>query len=283
MPVEPYPTKVIDGLEHWGIPCWVPKAHDPDRGVFIYFAKPVDGIAGISGLVQGDPGKHTIITPEVVITEVLDYDDPIPDAAEFVVITPGSDTVSQVVQLHKTERRGQDGDDGNTILDPADFTSPAAGLIPAVNAGVDGFELVQQKAGRLHWAAALSNAPGGTAATFTIGQIVVGANVYKAPWRPDIDAAVTVLGSTADIGVDLVARLGAADGPIVGRGTAVGGVQAQRVTLQSGPPAGTSAADADFYVAAGAAATIYLVAEKVSGSATYSTVAPWFSMRPAWV
>lgn len=278
MPVEPYPTKVVDGQEYWVIPTLVPKESDPERGAYIFYAKPLDGMSGLPGLVQGDPGPWTEILEEVNVTP-LEYTDPTPDSMSFTVTQPGGPGTPQRVQLNATQRKGQKGDDGASVWDPTDLTAePVTGTVPAVNSAGDGFDLVQPKVVRSHWPASLSNAPGGTTATYTLGTIAVAAGTYQNPWRPHINAGGTVIGSTADIKVDIVARLGAADGPIVGYGHGVAGVQTQRTSVESGPPAGTSATDGDYFVAAGAGATIYLMAEKKSGAATYSTTDLWFSM-----
>ncbi|OBB15044.1 hypothetical protein A5761_14980 [Mycolicibacterium setense] len=283
MPTEPYPTKVIDGVEHWGIQCWVPKESDPERGAYIYFAKPLDGISGIAGLVEGEPGPWTEILEEVNVTP-LEYDDPTPDSMSFTVTQPGGPGVPQRVQLNATQRKGRKGDDGDATWDPTDLTeSPVAGTVPAVNSAGNGFELVQQKAGRSHWAGTLNNAPSGTTGTFQLGVVSIAAGTYQAPFRLHPNAGATVTGSTSDIKVDIVARLGATNGPIIGYGHGVSGVQTQRTTVVSGPPAGTSATDDDFFVAGGAAATVYLMAEKVGGAATYSTTELWFSCDVEWV
>lgn len=276
MPVEPYETKVVDGESYWVIPCLVPKESDPERGAFIFFAKPLDGITGIGGLIKGDPGKHTIVDT-VIDRTVLEYDDPTPDFMEFVETVPGSDTTSQVVQLRASQRKGPPGDDGDTVLTPSDYGTPEVGQTLAVKAGLSEFELVTPKVGGMHWPGSLSNAPAGTTATYTIGTIAIAAGTYKNAVRPHIEAAVTVTGSTSDIAVDLVARLNAVDGPVVGRGVGVAGVQTQRVVITSGPDAG--AADSTNKIAAGAGATIYLVTEKQSGSATYLTSSPRYCME----
>lgn len=43
MPTEPYPTKVVDGQEYWVVETLVPKESDPERGAYIFFAKPLMG------------------------------------------------------------------------------------------------------------------------------------------------------------------------------------------------------------------------------------------------
>ena len=278
MPVEPYPTKVVDGQEYWVIPTLVPKESDPERGAYIFYAKPLDGMSGMPALVQGDPGPWTEFLEEVPVTP-LAWDDPTPMSATFTETQPGGPGVPQRGQLSLALREGAPGADGESVWDPTDLDpSPVVGQIPAVNSTADGFDLVQPKAVRSHWPASVSNAPGGTTATYQLGTIAVAAGTYQNPWRPHINAGGTVIGSSSDIKVDIVARLGAADGPIVGYGHGVAGVQTQRTSVESGPPAGTSATNGDYFVAAGAAAMIYLMAEKKSGAATYSTTDLWFSM-----
>ncbi|AAN12579.1 minor tail protein [Mycobacterium phage Che9c] len=279
MPEEPYPTKVVDGQEYWVVETLVPKESDPERGAYIFFAKPLMGITGIAGLVKGDPGPWTEILEEVNVTP-LAHGDETPDSMSFTVTQPGGPGTPQRVQLNATQRSGPPGQDGTMQWDPTDLAeNPVAGAIPAVNADGDGFDLVPQKVGGMHWAASLNDAPAGTTATYQIGTIAVAAGTYRTPWRPDPEAAVTVTGSSPDIAVDIVARLNSPTGKIVGIGKAVPGVQTQRVVLQSGPETGASATDDTLYVAAGEAATVYLMAEKVGGAATYATSLPRFNMN----
>lgn len=133
--------------------------------------------------------------------------------------------------LHK----GQKGADGDTVLTPTDYGTPNAGDMLQVNDAKTAFELVQQKVVRAHWPGSLSNAPAGTTATFQIGVVTITAGTYKAPFRLHINAGATVIGSSADLKVDIVARLGATDGPIIGYGAGVAGIQTQRTVVISGP------------------------------------------------
>ncbi|MDH6199177.1 hypothetical protein M2272_005845 [Mycobacterium frederiksbergense] len=283
MPVEPYPTKVVDGHEYWVIETLVPKESDPERGAYIFFAKPLPGMSGIPGLVQGDPGPWTEILEEVNMIP-LEHDDPTPDSMSFTVTQPGGPGVPQRVQLNATNRKGRKGADGNATWDPTDLSgSPVAGQVPAVKSTGDGFELVQPKVVRSHWPGSLNNAPSGTTATFQLGVVNIAAGTYKSPYRLHINAGATVIGSSSDLKVDIIARLGAADGPIIGYGHGVSGMQTQRTVVISGPPAGTAASNEDYFVAGGAAATVFLMAEKKSGAATYSTTEPWFSVGVEFV
>ncbi|MFV8301304.1 hypothetical protein ACNQP7_31900 [Mycolicibacterium fortuitum] len=283
MPTEPYPTKVVDGKEYWVVETLVPKESDPERGAYIFYAKPLMGTSGIPGLVQGDPGPWTEILEEVNFTELAPTD-PTPMSASFTETQPGSGSTPQRVQLNLAIRAGAKGDPGDATWDPTDLEeTPVAGTIPAVNSALNGFDLVQPKVVRAHWPGSVANAPAGTTATYQLGTVAITAGTYQDPYRLHINAGTTVIGSSSDLKVDIVARLGAADGPIIGYGAGVSGVQTQRTVVISGPPAGTSASNADYFAAGGAAATVYLMAEKKSGAATYQTMETWFSVDVEFV
>lgn len=277
MPTEPYPIKVVDGQEYWVIPCLVPKESDPERGAYIFFAKPLDGMSGMPALVQGDPGPWTEFLEEVNFTELAPTD-PTPMSASIVETQPGGPGVPQRVQLNLAIKSGAKGDDGDATWDPTDLTeTPVAGTVPAVNSTADGFDLVQPKVVRAHWPGSVANAPAGTTATYQLGVVNIAAGTYHDPYRLRINAGATVIGSSSDLKVDIVARLGAADGPIIGYGHGVSGVQTQRTVVISGPPPGTASSNADYFTAGGAGATVYLMAEKKSGAATYQTTEVWCS------
>lgn len=271
MPTEPYPTVTANGVDYWQIPCLVAKESDPENGVYIYFAKPLDGVSGISGLVKGDPGKHTEFQTTVDFT-ALAYDDPTAASMSVDVVTPGSDTVSQVVRLVAALHEGEPGADGTTSidLDSVDGTAAAGDLI-RVNSGVTGFEYVAPWVAGQHWPATAASEASAAAAGVTLQTITVASNTYKRDWRPYVEASTLVNGSTADVQVDLIARLNnATTGPVVGRAKGVNGTN-DKLILTPGPDAGSSTGDTALYVAAGAAATIYIRAEKQGGAATYTT------------
>jgi len=271
---EPYPTKTIDGEDYWVIECLVPKESDPERGAYIFFAKPLGGVSGIAGLIKGDPGDPAkFIEGPVDFTE-LAHEDPTTAEWEIVEVSPGQYT------LRGSLHAGPPGKDGDTVLNPTDYSqTPSAGQILAVNSTGDAFELVEPRAGALHWPASVTEATAGTTSSHQLAVITVSAGTYRTAWRPQPLAAVTVTGSSSDIAVDIVARLGATNGPVIGRGKSIPGVQTQRVILHPAPDAGTNPADTSYYVAAGAAATIYLMAEKVDGSATYGTANTQFAIK----
>lgn len=278
MPEEPYPTKVVDSKEYWVVETLVPKESDPERGAYIFFAKPLQGVTGIAGLVQGDAGPWTEFLEEVPVTP-LSNDDPTPMSAAITVTQPGGPGTPQRVQLSLALREGPAGEDGESVWDPTDLVEdPVPGTVPTVNPAGNGFDLVAPKVVREHWPGSVANAPAGTTATYQLGVVNITAGTYADPYRLHVNAGATVVGSSPDLKVDIVARLGAPDGPIIGYGAGVAGVQTQRTVVISGPPAGTSASNADYFAAGGAAATVYLMAEKKSGAATYATTEVWFSV-----
>ncbi len=283
MPTEPYPTKVVDGQEYWVIPTLVPKESDPERGAYIFYAKPLPGMSGLPALAQGDPGPWTEFLEEVPVTELANSDTT-PVGASITVTQPGGPGTPQRVQLSLALRTGKDGKDGDATWDPTDLDpSPVSGTVPAVNSAGTGFDLVQPKVARAHWPGSVANAPAGTTATYQLGAVNIAAGTYQDPYRLHVNAGATVIGSSSDLKVDIVARLGAADGPIIGYGHGVSGVQTQRTVVISGPPPGTASSNADYFTAGGAGATVYLMAEKKSGAATYQTTESWFSIDVEYV
>lgn len=269
MPVEPYSTIVIDGVEYWevDVKARIAKESDPDAEVLILVATPQGGAANLGPLVKGDPGKHTIIDSAINLT-ALEPDDASADSASFTITTPGSDTVSQVVKLNLALHKGVPGDDGTTAIDLDSIDGDrAVGKTIVVNPENDGFAYAPPPVGGMHWPATINAATNATAGVL-LGTITVASNTYLRDWRPRINASCIITGSTADVQVDLVARLGAEDGPVIGRGYGVNGT-ADKLVVTSGPDAGASTNVNK--VTAGATATIYLRAEKQSGTATYST------------
>lgn len=267
MPTEPYPTVTANGVDYWSIPCLVAKESDPDNGAYVYFAKPLDGVSGISGLVKGDPGKHTEFQSAVDFTP-LAYDDPTAASMSVVEVTPGSDTVSQVVKVVAALHEGEPGTDGTTSLDMDSITGTAAtGKSIVVNASVDGFDYATPWTGGMHWPATVTEASAQSAGV-TLSTITVASNTYLSDWRMVVFAGSTIAGSTADVQVDLIARLNAADGPVIGRAYGVNGTF-DKLVIIPGPDAGS--ASTVNKVTAGAAATVYIRAEKQSGTATFST------------
>lgn len=276
MAEEPWPRIVFGGKEFWQVESTTLIEVDPEGQTYFLVGTPQGNVGNLGPLVKGDPGQRTVFQEGGDLTP-LRWDDPTPSSIQVVEVSPGSDTQPQVVKLVGALREGQPGQDGSTSIDLETVGGTvAAGRMLVVNPGVDGIDAAPVPVGGMHWPASLSNAPGGTNSTFVLGTVSVGSGVYSFDWRPRINAGCHVAASSSDARVDLVARLGAADGPVVGRATGQAG-ERDRLIVVSGPDAG--AADGTNRVPAGSPATIYLVAEKQSGSATYSTSLPRFSVE----
>lgn len=265
---EPWPTVTSNGVDYYQVPCLVPKETDPDSGAYIFFAKPLAGVSGIPGLVQGAPGKHTEFQTGPVDYTPLAYDDPTASSLSIVEVTPGSETASQVVKVVAALHDGVPGADGTTSIDLDSVGgTAAAGKSIVVNASVDGFDYATPWTGGMHWPATVTEASAQSAGV-TLSTITVASNTYLSDWRPVVFAGSTITGSTADVQVDLIARLNAADGPVIGRAYGVNGTF-DKLVIIPGPDAGS--ASTVNKVTAGAAATVYIRAEKQSGTATFST------------
>lgn len=241
---------------------------DEDAPVFLLAAPPGGvGVANAPFLVKGDSGTNALIDTTVTFT-ALEHDDPTPDSATFVELVPGSDTVSQLSRLVLALHKGAPGADGDTVLDVADYGTPVAGRILQVNSGATAFEYAPQKVGGRYWPTTVTEAGSGTTAGHTIATISVPSNSVPFDWQPRVFGTSVVTGSGSDVRVDLIARLNAVDGAVVGRGYGIGGAT-DRLTLVSGPD--TNASSGSVTVSANAAATIYLRSEKQAGADTYAT------------
>lgn len=277
MPVTNWTTTTIDGKEYLVIDVAkfrIPLDWDPSSSMFIAVAAPDGGLGSFPGLVQGDPGPAPTIDTAINFTP-LAAGDPTPDSASWT--KTGTSTYKLNLALHN----GAKGDAASFNLVDADDLdgSPAAGKIIVVKAGGVGFEYASQKSGDEFWPALINNTPTGNSA-YTLCQVSIPAQPWA--WRPQVAGWCVVSGTGADVQVDLVARLNdEAAGKVLGRGRGRIGQNADGspTVLVSGPPSG-SPADHN-RIAAGAAATIFLRAERQSGSQTFSTVgsATQFSVR----
>ena len=277
MAQETWTRVTFGGKEYWQVESLALVEVDPQGQTLFFVGTPQGGVGVLGPLVKGDAGPHSEFQEAVDFTP-LAHDDPTPPSVKVVEVTPASESQPQIVKLQLALHEGEPGQDGTTSIDMGSLGGTvAAGRPLVVNAGADGIDAAAPWVGGMHWPASLSNAPGGTTATLVVGTITVAAGTYLRDWRPLINAGCHVAGSSSDLRVDLVARLGAANGPVVGRATGQAGDR-DRLILVSGPDAG--AADGTNRIPAGEAATIYLVLEKQSGSATYSSSLPRFSMVP---
>lgn len=269
MPTAPIVTDASGKQKYvWDVQLQFDYPFDPESPVFILAAPPGGiGVGNVPFLVKGDPGMPSLMSSKIDY-RFLQPDDPTPDSAELVELTPGSTTQSQVSQLRLTMHLPRQGKDGAAVLNPSDYGTPLPKRMLVVNSTANGFVYQQQLAGARQWPTAITEAGSGTTAGFTLTTISIPANTYSFPYQVEVDGSTMVTGSGPDVRVDLVARLGSETGPVLGRCYGVGGVK-DRLQLVDGPD--TNASAASVTVAANAGVVVYLRTEKQAGADTYST------------
>ena len=287
MPTETWNITTIDGKQYLVVDVAkfrIPLDWDPSSNMFFAVSYPDGGIGNFTALAKGDTGDVPTLNLPITLTE-LAPDDPTPASASFTEVSP--DTYTMSLTLH----RGAKGEDGDTVLQPDDYGTGLAGDYLVVNSSTDAFTLTPQRVGDRYIPATVVATPSGNSA-YTLCTVAIPPQRFS--WRPQVEGFCEITGTSADVKVDLVARLNSATaGNIVGRATQPAGPVTTTVTtgssgssgasggttssaykfathvLSSTPPAG-SAAGYDI-VPAGESAVIYLRAERVSGSGTFTT------------
>lgn len=292
MPTETWNITTIDGKQYLVVDVAkfrIPLDWDPSSNMFFAVSYPDGGVGNFTALAKGDPGDVPTLNLPINLTE-LAPEDTTPASASFTETSP--DTYTLNLTLH----RGAKGENGDTVLQPDDYGTGLAGDYLVVNSATDAFTFTPQRVGDRYIPATIVAAPSGNAA-YTLCTVAIPPQRF--PYRPQVEGFCEITGTSADVKVDLVARLNSATaGNIIGRATQPAYVPSTVTTVQSGasgasgsttttttttagaytfpthvlsstPPAG-SAAGYDV-VAAGESAVIYLRAERVSGSGTFTT------------
>jgi hypothetical protein len=248
----------------------IPLEWDPSSNVFIAVAAPTGGVMDYPALVQGDDGSTPDIDTVINFT-ALDPDDATPASASWTETSPN------VYKLNLALHEGEKGTDGNTVLDPGDFTSPLPKQVIVLNDAGTAFVLQTQKVGDWYWPGAINSVASGNA-TYTLCQVGVGP--FNFDWRPRVSGQCIITPTSSDTVVDLLVRLGKTGvstpesaGNIIGKGFGPVGVNAAGIStvLSGGPPA--AAVDAYSKVSSGDTATIYFRAERRAGTGTFTTSA----------
>lgn len=238
------------------------------NGVAIVQLRPEGGIgSGFSAVEKGEPGVHAELDETVNVTE-LEHDDPTPAGGSFTTLVPPTTSTPGVYQLNLAVRKGEPGDDGESVWDPTDLSeSPVAGQIPVVNGDTDGFVLAAQRIPEVFYPGAVNNTASGNANS-TLAMVSIAARPWARRIRPFGHTVVT--GEAPDVRVDLIARLnGESGGNIVGRCPGI--AQTERLQFSPGKAAGT----ADLYdvIDANESAVVYIRCERQAGATTYTTTA----------
>jgi hypothetical protein len=239
----------------------IPLDWDPSSNVVLLVAAPTGGVLDYPALAQGDPGPASTFDTVVNFT-ALAYTDPTVDSASMTLLSPG------YYQLNLALHTGGPGPTGTNIIHTAGdlVGTPVSGKIIIVNPTLDGFLYATPKVGDWFGPATIANTPSGNPG-FTL--CTVGLGPFDFDWRPQVSGYTIVTGTGPNVVTDLVARLNSASGNDVGR--CPGMTSTERLILSAGPP--TASADTWDRVLAGNAATIYLRAERQSGTDTFTTSA----------
>ena len=273
MPTETWNITTIDGKQYLVVDVAkfrIPLDWDPSSNMFFAVSYPDGGIGNFTALAKGDTGDVPTLNLPITLTE-LAADDVTPASASFTEVSP--DTYTMSLSLH----RGAKGDDGDTVLLPNDYGTGQAGDYLVVNSALNAFNLTPQRVGDRYLPATIVATPSGNAA-YTLCTVSIPAQRFS--YRPWVEGFCEITGTSADVKVDLVARLDSATaGNIIGRGIQRAGQFPATHILSSTPPAG-SASGYDL-VPPNTSAVIYLRAERVSGSGTFttSTTTTGFSVR----
>jgi len=266
MATETWNITTIDGKQYLVVDVAkfrIPLDWDPSSNMFFAVSYPDGGIGNFTALAKGDTGDIPTLNTAITLTE-LDPTDTTPASASFTEVSP--DTYTMSLALHK----GAKGDDGDTVLLPSDYGTSGtyqAGDYLVVNSALTAFSFTPQRVGDRYVPATIVATPSGNAA-YTLCSVSIGPQRF--PYRPWVEGFCEITGTSADVKVDLVARINSAtSGNIVGTATQRAGQYPATHILSSGPPAG-SASTYD-RIEANTSAVIYLRAERVSGSGTFTT------------
>ncbi|MCV7434808.1 hypothetical protein [Mycolicibacterium bacteremicum] len=236
-------------------------------GMYLAVAAPLGGVASLGNvLAKGDAGFPA--TMVLSGFEELDADDPTPASASLEIIAEPTDVSGPVYGLNLILHRGATGESGTATFTPGDISeSPLLGWIPAVAPGLSAFELVPQKVSTQHWPATVDNVPGGTTAGFTLTIVPIAAAPYDRYAFPGGTVQVAAA-SGSNLRVDLIARLDADNGPVVGRDYGRAGAT-DKLSLVGFPDAGATSSATK--ILANQTANIYFRTEKQAGSSAYSS------------
>lgn len=237
-------------------------------GMYLAVAAPIGAEASLGNiLAKGDAGFPATMVLSGL--EEMDADDPRPAAAELEELAAPTAVSGPVYGLSLRLHRGATGESGTATLRPSDLSEdPLVGWIPAVAPGLETFELAPQKVVTQHWPATVTDAPPGTTAGWTLTVIPIDAAPYDRYAFPSGTVQVTAA-SGSNLRVDLLARLDADNGPVVGRDYGRAGA-ADKLYLVGFPDAGTTSTATK--IPANQPANIYFRTEKQSGSSAYSSV-----------
>jgi hypothetical protein len=269
-----------DGSITWTGSITLSGASDPlTYGVATLTLTPSGGVSNLPALVQGAPGQPNTLR-NVNMNQIAAGTSP--PTSTWTLVTPGTSTTPPVYDLNLYVNSGAAGSTGpsTSISTAPDVEGGPPG------AGTDGFTLYWVNAdGKWKISAAkrtigpftvpnssFAAAYNGNAGSYSVASVGVPAQPYA--WRPIVQGGLYATG-TVNTHVDLIARLNnSTSGDIVGYGLGVGGVGPYPIALQSSFGASVAGSSTYGQVAAGTAATVFLLAQQ-----TASTTDNWQTLN----
>ena len=237
-------------------------------GMFLAVAAPLGGIASLGNiLAKGDQGFSPSIEMGTFVE--LAADDPTEAFISLDLVAEATDVSGPVYALNGALHAGDTGEEVTVVFGPGDVSEdPQLGWIPAVAAGLTAFELVPQRVSAQFWPASVTDVPPGTTAGYTMTIVPIAAAPFDRYVIP-FGTIQVAASSGSNLRVDLLARLDADNGPVVGRDYGRAGAS-DKLTLVGFPDAGTTSSATK--ILANNPANIYFRTEKQSGSSSYSSV-----------
>lgn len=275
-----YTLEGVDG-RMWIGGVFVPNDFDARTQAAAVFLAPPGGRAALQAVAVGPPGLTPLIDTNENLTE-LDWDDTTPASATWTLTDPGdSDTPPTYQRTAIIHRPSPAAPLAPQLLDDEDLVgTPSAGFYPAYVAdtglavgapatGDPGAVWTAPKIGNVYWPATI------TAASNTAGPVTLArtATIPAMPfdWRPEAYARGVVTGGASDVRVDLLARINnASTGEICGEGFGLPGIGPATQVMTPGPPAGSNPATYGRIAAGVGGTVVYLRAERIAGSASFS-------------
>jgi len=275
-PVVPGPQVVVNPDGSWDLPCRVRFQNPLDivnTGVGTLTILPVSDGSGIAqGIAQfvpllgrGQPGFTPNLNTTVNLIELAPGANPPSGTptASWALSDPGNEDTPPTWQLTLYIHRGNDGSFIMPLLQ--DLSNVVGSLINGATLVFDAItgQWNVQDPHLVQFAACTSfTAADGTQPKQQIGQLTLPQSSYARQVKPEASCIVTPAadGTTP---IKIYARLGSTTGPIIGQSLTLPNPTTPFIAHVD---ANTAAADPDNQIAAGASATVYLMAELQSNS-----------------
>ncbi|TDH48484.1 hypothetical protein E2F47_23490 [Mycobacterium eburneum] len=240
-------------------------AFDPSTGIATLTITPSGGLGTLPGLLEGQPGLPPILR-NITLNQVPSGTALPANPAQWTLVSPGGPGVAAIYDLTLYLNEGAQGPSG--AAGPLTGLSDVVGTVEHAatviwNDAEGAFNFVSALVSQLLSAAASSTSGNSYSRTLATATVPAQNN----PWIP-LPFGQAIISGTANTTVNLTANLNSTTGPVVGVGYGVAGAGVPTFLLPN--VAGDAGNTANVTVAAGQAATIYLVATQINNSTTDS-------------